>query len=254
MHTTGFAHNERTSHGERNAANENGRGPNGRRRRRDGQRARRFLEHVSGDRLYPLWRLQRRRVCVGATARADLALPRLDGARLVVEQQLVPDQGRLHLRPAEVGGRGGLSRSTRNGAHPAGDHREAQLLERAFAAPAYVDRGPRVRRRARRRDPPTPAHGGFGSHRKGGQHSRRERCTSCGTPRPRWRSRRACLSTSSRRGWATIRTQFSTPTRTCSRSRTSWQPSGWRAARRLASRWHRAANLTGRGETYTGMI
>ena len=64
----------------------------------------RFLEHVQGDRLFPLWRLaattgMRRGELLGLTWRClDL-----EGARLSVEQQLVPDSRRLHVRAAQVG-------------------------------------------------------------------------------------------------------------------------------------------------------
>jgi integrase len=100
----------------------------------------RFLEHVRHDRLFPLWRLaattgMRRGELLGLTWRClDL-----DGARLSVEQQLVPAPGGVSFGPPKS------SRSRRTIALDADtvaalrDHREAQLLERAFAGEAYVD-------------------------------------------------------------------------------------------------------------------
>ena len=63
----------------------------------------RFLEHVRGDRLFPLWRLaaptgMRRGELLGLTWRCI----DLDGARVAVEQQLVPTVGGLHVRAAQV--------------------------------------------------------------------------------------------------------------------------------------------------------
>lgn len=61
---------------------------------------RRFLEHVRADRLYALWRLgattgMRRGELAGLTWRAlDL-----DGARLAVEQQLIPTRGGVSFAP-----------------------------------------------------------------------------------------------------------------------------------------------------------
>jgi len=100
----------------------------------------RFLEHVHGDRLFPLWRLaattgMRRGELLGLTWRClDL-----DGGRLSVEQQLVPTRGGCTFGPPKS------ARSRRTIALDAetvrilGEHREAQLLERAFAGEAYVD-------------------------------------------------------------------------------------------------------------------
>lgn len=101
---------------------------------------RRFLEHVADDRLAALWRLaattgMRRGELAGLTWRAL----NLDGARLSVEQQLVPTRG---------GATFGAPKSARSRRTVALDpqtvdmlrtHRETQLLERDFAGPAYVD-------------------------------------------------------------------------------------------------------------------
>ena len=101
---------------------------------------RRFLDHVADDRLTALWRLgattgMRRGELAGLTWRAlDL-----DGARLSVEQQLVPTRG---------GATFGAPKSARSRRTVALDpqtvdmlrtHRETQVLERDFAGPAYVD-------------------------------------------------------------------------------------------------------------------
>ena len=100
----------------------------------------RFLEHVRGDRLFPLWRLaattgMRRGELAGLTWRClDL-----EGARLAVEQQLVPTRGGVSFGPPKS------SRSRRTVALDADtvaalrEHREAQLLEHAFAGEAYAD-------------------------------------------------------------------------------------------------------------------
>jgi integrase len=102
---------------------------------------RRFLEHVSDDRLAALWRLaattgMRRGELAGLTWRAlDM-----DGARLSVEQQLVPTRGGATFGPPKS------ARSTRTVAldpqtvDMLRTHRETQLLERDFAGPAYEDR------------------------------------------------------------------------------------------------------------------
>jgi integrase len=102
---------------------------------------RRFLEYVGSDRLAALWRLaattgMRRGELAGVTWRAlDL-----DGARLSVEQQLVPTRGGATFGPPKS------ARSRRTVAldPPTIDmlrtHRATQLLERDFAGPAYVDR------------------------------------------------------------------------------------------------------------------
>ena len=102
---------------------------------------RRFLEHVADDRLAALWRLaattgMRRGELAGLTWRAlDL-----DGARLSVEQQLVPTRGGATFGPPKSG------RSRRTVALDAVTvdvlrrHRETQMLERDFAGAAYVDR------------------------------------------------------------------------------------------------------------------
>jgi integrase len=102
---------------------------------------RRFLEHVRDDRLAALWRLasttgMRRGELAGLTWQTlDL-----DGARLSVEQQLVPTKG---------GASFGAPKSRRSRRTIALDpetvdmlrrHRDTQLLERDFAGPAYTDR------------------------------------------------------------------------------------------------------------------
>jgi integrase len=100
----------------------------------------RFLDHVREDRLFPLWRLaattgMRRGELAGLTWRGlDL-----DGARLAVEQQLVPTRGGVTFGPPKS------SRSRRTIALDAETvrvlraHRETQTLERDFAGDAYVD-------------------------------------------------------------------------------------------------------------------
>jgi integrase len=100
----------------------------------------RFLAHVEGDRLYALWRLaatsgMRRGELLGATW---LALD-LDSATLKIEQQLVPTRGGVTFGPPKS------KKSRRTIALDAEtvealrQHREAQLLERAFAGEAYGD-------------------------------------------------------------------------------------------------------------------
>jgi integrase len=100
----------------------------------------RFLEHVRHDRLFPLWRLaattgMRRGELLGLTWRClDL-----EGARLSVEQQLVPTAGGCAFGPPKS------PRSRRTIAldeetvRVLRKHREAQVLERDFAGDAYVD-------------------------------------------------------------------------------------------------------------------
>jgi integrase len=100
----------------------------------------RFLAHVEGDRLFPLWRLaaatgMRRGELAGLTWRClDL-----DAARLSVEQQLLPTRGGCTFGPPKS------ERSRRTIALDSGtvdvlaEHREVQLAERTFAGPAYVD-------------------------------------------------------------------------------------------------------------------
>jgi integrase len=102
---------------------------------------RRFLNHVREDRLFALWRLaattgMRRGELAGLTWRAvDLS-----GARLSIEQQLVPTRGGVSFD---------VPKSARSRRTVALDpetvdvlraHRDTQLLERAFAADAYQDR------------------------------------------------------------------------------------------------------------------
>jgi integrase len=99
-----------------------------------------FLDHVADDRLFALWRLaattgMRRGELAGLTWRAlDV-----DGAKLTVDQQLIPTRGGATLGPPKS------ERSRRTisldpvtvGALRA--HRDTQLLERDFAGAAYVD-------------------------------------------------------------------------------------------------------------------
>lgn len=101
---------------------------------------RRFLEHVRDDRWFALWRLaattgMRRGELGGLTWRAlDL-----DGARLSVEQQLVPTRGGATFGPPKS------SRSRRTVALDAvtvaalREHKAAQLVERSLAGDAYAD-------------------------------------------------------------------------------------------------------------------
>ena len=101
----------------------------------------RFLGHVADDRMHAAWRLaattgMRRGELLGLTWRAlDL-----DGARLSVEQQLIPVKGGVSF---------GSPKSSRSRRKIALDsetvaaldrHRETQLLERDVAGPAYGDR------------------------------------------------------------------------------------------------------------------
>ena len=101
---------------------------------------RRFLEHVSTDRLAALWRLaattgMRRGELAGMTWRTlDL-----DAARLAVEQQLIPTRGGATFGPPKS------ARSRRTVAldpltvDMLRAHQATQLLERDFAGPAYTD-------------------------------------------------------------------------------------------------------------------
>ena len=101
----------------------------------------RFLDHVGDDRLSALWRLAattglRRGELLGATWFAlDTA-----GGTLRVDQQLVPTRGCVTFGPPKS------KRSRRTVALDAvtldalAEHRDAQLLERAFAGDAYIDR------------------------------------------------------------------------------------------------------------------
>jgi integrase len=101
----------------------------------------RFLEQVADDRLFALWRLaattgMRRGELAGLTWRGT----DLDGARVSIEQQIVPTAGGATFGPPKS------ARSRRTIALDADTvdalsrHRDAQLLERDFAGPAYVDR------------------------------------------------------------------------------------------------------------------
>jgi integrase len=100
----------------------------------------RFLEHVEGDRLYALWRLG---AMTGMRRGELLGLKwerlHLEGARLAVEEQLLPTRGGVTFGPPK---------STRSRRKVALDpdtvdalraHRETQLLECALAGDAYDD-------------------------------------------------------------------------------------------------------------------
>ena len=105
-----------------------------------GTELRAFLEHVAADRLFALWRLaattgMRRGELAGLTWRClDL-----DASRLSVEQQLLPTRGGVSFGPPKS------ARSRRTVAldpvtvDALRAHREAQILERAFAGDAYQD-------------------------------------------------------------------------------------------------------------------
>jgi integrase len=99
-----------------------------------------FLDHVADDRLAALWRVaattgMRRGEALGLTWRCV----DLEGGRLEVVQQLVPTKGGVTFGPPKS------RRSERTVALDPGTvdalqrHREAQLLERDLAGPAYVD-------------------------------------------------------------------------------------------------------------------
>ena len=99
-----------------------------------------FLAHVEGDRLFALWRLaattgMRRGELLAVTWRAlDL-----HGARLQIDQQLIPTPGGATFGPLKS------KRSERTIAldpdtvEALRHHRETQTLERDLAGPAYAD-------------------------------------------------------------------------------------------------------------------
>lgn len=101
---------------------------------------RKFLEHVSGDRLSALWRLA---ATTGMRRGELLGLPwrcvDLESRRLRVEQQLIPTKGGLTFGPPKS------RRSERTIALDAETvevlrrHREVQILERDLAGEAYED-------------------------------------------------------------------------------------------------------------------
>ncbi len=173
---------------------------------------RRFLEHVA--RRSPRSRCGGWRPPPGCAAASSLGLTwralDLDGARLSVEQQLVPTRGGATLGPPKS------RRSHRTVAldpetvDALRAHRETQLLERDFAGPAYVD-GDLVF---------ADALGGpihpqrltewFCEHRKADGHPDGHACTRCATQRRRSRSRRASRCISSRRGSVTTRSTILT--------------------------------------------
>ena len=101
---------------------------------------RKFLAHIEGDRLFALWRLatttgMRRGELLAVTWRAlDL-----QGARLQIDQQLIPTPGGATFGPPKS------KRSERTIAldpdtvQALRHHRETQMLERDLAGPAYTD-------------------------------------------------------------------------------------------------------------------
>jgi integrase len=102
---------------------------------------RQFLDHVTEERLYALWRLaattgMRRGELLGLSWRSV----DLDGGRLRVDQQLIPTKGGCTFGPPKS------RRSERTIALDAVTvdalrrHRETQLLERDLAGPGYEDR------------------------------------------------------------------------------------------------------------------
>jgi integrase len=99
-----------------------------------------FLERVADDRLFALWRVaattgMRRGELAGITWRSlDL-----DGARLEISQQLVPTRGGCTFGPPKSArGRRTIALDVET-VDALRRHRDAQQLERAFAADAYVD-------------------------------------------------------------------------------------------------------------------
>jgi integrase len=188
----------------------------------------RFLEHVQGDPLFPLWRL----AATTGMRRGELAglswrCLDLEGARLAVEQQLVPTRGGCTFGPPKS------SRSRRTIAldpetvRILRSNQEAQLLERDFAGPAYVDADLVFCDELGGAIHPQRLTEWFGKHRKAAGLPTGT-CTSSGTPRPRSRLPQGSPFTSSPRGWATTRTPCSPPTPTSSRGRTSRRPRRWR--------------------------
>ena len=101
----------------------------------------RFLEHVTDDRLFALWRLgattgMRRGELLGLTWRTlDL-----EGARLTVEQQLIPGTagGVVFAPPKSARSRRSVALDPET-LEALRAHRDAQVLERDRAGPAYVD-------------------------------------------------------------------------------------------------------------------
>jgi len=99
-----------------------------------------FLEHVADDRLFALWRLaattgMRRGELLGLTWRyLDL-----DGASVRVEQQLVPTRGGASFGPPKTERSYRTIKLDPETVDVLKRHREAQQLERAFAADAYED-------------------------------------------------------------------------------------------------------------------
>jgi integrase len=152
---------------------------------------RRFLEYVDGDRYFALWRLgatsgMRRGELGGLTWRAlDL-----DGARLSVEQQLVPTRGGVTLGPPKS------ARSRRTIAldpetvDALRRHRATQLFERDFAGDGYDDRDLVFADALGGAIHPQRLTQWFSKHRKAAV-SPPGRFTPCAIPRPPWRSRPA---------------------------------------------------------------
>jgi integrase len=188
----------------------------------------RFLAHVQEDRLCPLWRLaattgMRRGELAGLTWRClDL-----DGARLSVEQQLVPTRGGVSFGPPKS------SRSRRTIAldpetvRILREHRETQVLKRDFAGDAYEDKDLVFA------DPlggpihPQTLTKAFAKQRKtaglstGTLHVLRHTAATLALTE-------GIPFTSSPPASGTTRTPFLPRMPTCCRSRTSRRPNGWR--------------------------
>jgi len=131
----------------------------------------------------------------------------LDGARLALEQQLVPTRG---------GASFGAPKSSRSRRTIALDpetvdilrrHRATQLLERDFAGPAYEDRDLVFADALGRGDPRAAAHRAVREAPQGGGHPDRQPARAAPHGRQRWRSRRAFPCTSWRPGSATTRSR-----------------------------------------------
>jgi integrase len=187
---------------------------------------RRFLGHVADDRLFALWRLaattgMRRGELLGLAWHAlDL-----EGARLRVDQQLVPTTGGVTFGPPKS------RRSERTIALDAATldalrhHRAVQVLSGISQASrtkittsfsATRSDGPSTLSGSRRHSPST-------ARRRG---SRPAHCTSCDTRARRWRlqPRRRCRCTSSLAGSGTIQRPSLARTRTCCRTPMRWPP------------------------------
>ena len=196
----------------------------------------RFLEHVRADRLYALWRLaattgMRRGELAGATWRAlDFS-----GARLAIEQQVLPTRGGLSFGPPKT------SRGRRTIAldpvtvDALREHRAAQLVERAIAGDAYHDRDLVFADALGGPIGPQRLTEWFSERRKGAgiatgtlhtlRHTAATLALTAGVP---------VHIVAARPGSATTRRPSCRPTRTCCRSPTNWRPSA--SPRRLRVR------------------